>query len=130
MANKTFDSLGLIVEGEAVSVTASCTGANIVGLNIGDASYVAVVNASATTGTVDGSNYYSLQVEVSDLVAGTYVAVGNPIVLPATAGGYQVGFTAEQIETLVTDAAFFRVTATKVGTTATAVTYTAFVSKI
>lgn len=130
MANKTFDLLGLIAEGVVVGATASSTGANIVGLNVGSASYVAVVNASATTGTVDGSNYYSIQVEASDAVGGTYVAVGNALVLPAVAGEYQVGFTSEQLEGLVAGADYFRVTATKTGTTATAVTYTAFVSKV
>ena len=130
MANKTFDALGLIVEDEVVSVTASCTGANIVGLNLGTAAYVAVINNSVVTGTVDGSNYYSLQLEVSDAVGGTYVSIGEAIVLPATAGQSQIGITAEQIERLTTSADYFRVTATKVGTTATAVTYTAFVSKI
>jgi len=129
-ANKTFDSLGLIVEDEAVSVTASCTGANIDSLAVGSNDYMAVINTGATTGTVDGSNYYSLQVEVSDAVGGTYVAIGNPVVLPATAGSYEVGFTASQLNDLVASADFFRVTATKVGTTATAVTYTSFVSKI
>lgn len=130
MANKTFDLLGLIVEDEAVTVTASCTGVNIVGLNLGSTNYVAVINNSAVTGTVDGSNYYSLQVEVSDAVGGTYVSIGEAIVLPATAGQSQIGFTSEQLERLTTGADYFRVTATKVGTTATAVTYTAFVSKV
>ena len=130
MANKTFDILGLIAEDEAVSVTASCTGANIDGLALGSASYVVVVDTTVTTGTVDGSNYYTLQVEVSDAVGGTYVSIGNGLVLPATAGQYQVGFTAEQLEGLTASADYFRVTATKTGTTATAVTYTAFVSKV
>lgn len=130
MANKTFDLLGLIAEDEVVSVTASCTGANIVGQNLGSASYVVVLNTSVTTGTVDASNYYTLQVEVSDAVAGTYVALGEVTTLPATAGQYQIGFTSEQLNRLTADADFFRVTATKVGTTATAVTYTAFVSKV
>ena len=130
MANKTFDSLGLIVEDEAVSVTASCTGANIDGLALGTNDYVVVINNSVVTGTVDGSNHYDLQVEVSDAVGGTYVAIGELIVLPATAGQSQIGFTSEQLERLTTSADYFRVTATKVGTTATAVTYTAFVSKI
>lgn len=130
MANKTFDLLGLIAEDEVVSVTASCTGANIVGQNIGSTNYVVVLNNSVVTGTVDGSNYYTLQVEVSDAVAGTYVALGEAITLPATAGQSQVGFTSEQLERLTTGADYFRVTATKVGTTATAVTYTAFVSKV
>ena len=130
MANKTFDLLGLIAEDEVVGATASCTGANIVGQNIGTNDYVVVINNSVVTGTVDGANYYSLQVEVSDKVAGTYVALGELIVLPATAGQSQIGFTSEQLERLTTGADYFRVTATKEGTTATAVTYTAFVSKV
>ena len=130
MANKTFDSLGLIVEDEVVGATASCTGVNIVGQNIGSANYAVVLNNSVVTGTVDGSNYYSLQVEVSDTIAGTYVPLGESILLPATAGQSQIGFTSEQLERLTTGADFFRVTATKTGTTATAVTYTAFVSKV
>jgi len=130
MSNKTFDELGLIAEDEAVSVTASCTGANFVGLNIGSTNYVVVINNSVVTGTVDGANYYTLQVEVSDAIAGTYVPLGELITLPATAGQSQIGFTSEQLERLTTGADFFRVTATKEGSTATAVTYTAFVSKI
>ncbi len=130
MANKTFDLLGLIVEDEVVGATASCTGANIDGLALGNASYVAVINHGDVTGTVDGANYYTLQVEVSDAVGGTYVAIGEVIVLGATAAQLQVGFTSEQLERLTSGADYFRVTATKEGTTATAVTYTAFVSKV
>ena len=130
MSNKTFDALGLITEDEAVTVTATCTPVNIVGLNIGTAEYVAVIDTGVTTGTVDGSNYYSLQVKVSDLAGGTYYNVGEAKVLPATAGQYQIGFTSEQIEGLITGADWFEVVATKVGTTATAVTYTAFISKV
>lgn len=130
--NKTYDVSGLIVAAQAVTTTASCTGANIVGL-IGSDQYVAVLNHGVTTGTVDGSNYYTLQLEASDLVGGTYFPIGNAVKLPATAGQFQIGFTAEQLADAVTasgGADFFRVTATKVGTTATAVTYTAFLSKI
>jgi len=130
MANKTFDLLGLIVEDEAVTTDASCTGANIDGLALGSASYVAVINTTASSGTVDASNYYTLALEASDAVGGTYVQVGNIVQLPATAGQYQIGFTAEQLEGLVSGADYFRITADQIGTTATAVTYTAFVSKI
>ena len=130
MANKTFDLLGLIVEDEAVTTTATCTGANIKGLNIGSASYVAVINTGAVTGTVDGSNYYTVQLKASDLVGGTYYPVGNAVVLPATAQQVQIGFTSEQLQSIIASGAFFAVTVTKTGTTATAVTYTAFISKI
>lgn len=130
MGTKTFDSLGLIAEDEVVGATASCTGANIDGLALGDTSYVVVVNNSAVTGTVDGSNYYTLQVEVSDAVDGTYVSLGEGATLPATAGTTQFGFTSAQLNGLTADADYFRVTATKTGTTATEVTYTAYVSKV
>lgn len=130
MANKTYDTLGLIVEAEAVSTTATCTGANIAGLNIGSASYVAVINTGAVTGTVDGSNYYTVQLKASDAVGGTYYPVGESFVAPAAGGQHQIGFTSEQLEDIITGADYFAVTVTKTGTTATAVTYTAFISKI
>jgi hypothetical protein len=129
MGNKTFDSLGLIVEAEAVTTTASCTGANIDGLALGSASYVAVINTSAFAGTVDALNNYTFGLEVSDAVGGTYVPVGD-VVESLAAEQAQIGFTSEQIERLVPGADFFRITATKVGTTATGVTYTAFISKV
>lgn len=130
MANKTYDLLGLIVKDQAVTTTATCTGANIDGLYVGSAQYVAVINATATTGTVDGSNYYTLQLKGSDAVSGTYYNIGNAITLPATAGQYQIGFTSEQLQDILSGIDYFAVTATKVGTTATGVTYTAFISKI
>lgn len=130
MANKTYDLDGVIVSGQAVTTTASCTPVSIVGLNVGSNDYMAVFNTGAVTGTVDGSNYYSLQLEVSDLVGGTYHSVGNAVVLPATATQFQVGFTSEQINKMVAGANFFRVNAVKTGTTATAMSYSAFLSAI
>lgn len=129
MGRKTFDLLGLIAEAEAVTATASCTGAEIAGLNLGSASYLAEITTSAFAGTVDASNNYTFGLEVSDAVGGTYVAVGD-VAESVAAETIQIGFTAEQIERLVPGAAFFRVTATKVGTTATGVTYTALISKV
>ena len=129
MTHKTFDEYGLIVEDEAVTTTASCTGINMVGLNVGTADYRAIIDTSATTGTVDGSNYYTLAVEVSDAVGGTYSQVGI-VTAAATAGQFVIGFASEQIEGLITGADFFRVTVTKVATTATAITYTAYLSRI
>jgi len=129
-ANKTYDTLGAVASSVAVTTTASSTGANIVGLNIGDSEHVAVITNGAVTGTVDGSNYYSTQLEVSDAVGGTYYAVGNPVKFGAVAKVSQVGFTSQQIRDMVAGAAFFRLTTTKTGTTATAVTVSAFISKI
>lgn len=130
MANKTYDLLGNVADGLAVTTTASSTPVEIKGLNIGSTNYVLVVKNSAVTGTVDGSNYYSVQLSTSDASGGTYYNVGNPIVLPAAVSSSQVGFTSEQIEKLITGADNFKITVTKTGTTATAVTVSAFISKI
>jgi len=129
MANKTFDSLGLIVEDEAVTTTATCTAVNIVGLNIGSASYVAVINIGSIAGTPSGTDYHSIQLETCSTVGGTYVSVGEPVIVSVDEQA-QIGFTSEQIERLITGAEFFQVTVTKVNTAATGVTYTAFISKI
>ncbi len=130
MSNKTFDSLGLIADTEVIGATATCTPVEIKGLNLGSAAYHVKVNTTASTGTVDGSNYYSIGVFTSDLTGGTYTQIGQTVDLPATAGTYEFGFTSEQIEAYITGADFFKVTATKTGTTATAVTYTAFITKV
>ena len=130
MANKTYDLLLELAKNVVVTGGGSTTGVNIKGLNIGSASYVAVISNSATTGTVDASNYYSCALEVSDTVAGTYVRVGNNISFAATAGSTQIGFTSEQLNSRVSGANFFRITVTKVGTTVTGATVSAFLSKI
>ena len=130
MANKTYDLLLELAKNVAVTLTASTTGVNIKGLNIGSASYVAVISNSAVTGTVDASNNYNCKLEVSNAVGGPYVQVGNVVTFPATARSAQIGFTSEQINTIVSGANFFRIVTTKVGTTATGVTVSAFLSKV
>lgn len=127
---KTLDELLVIAEGEVVTTTASCTPVQIDGLAVGSNDLACLVNTNVPTGVVDGSNYYSLQLEVSDALGGTYVAVGGPVDSPAEGGTRQIGLTAEEMGDKVPGANFYRVTATKVGTTATAVTYTAQMTKV
>ena len=130
MANKTYDLLLELAKDVAVTSTASTTGVNIAGLNIGSASYIAVISNSAVTGTVDASNQYNCKLEVSNAAGGPYVQFGPIITFNATAGSTQIGFTSEQLNSRVSGANFFRITVTKVGTTATGVTVSAFLSKI
>jgi hypothetical protein len=127
---KIVDENCLLGEDVAVTTTASSTGVNINGLAVGEASYVAIVNTGACTGTVDGSNYYTIALQASDAVGGTYVTVGNTVTLPATAATFEIGFTSAQLNGLVSGADYFRITCTKVGTTATATSWTAFISKV
>jgi hypothetical protein len=125
---KLLDELTQVTVTVAPSATTSTTGLNIVGLNVGEKSYSAIFNVSAIAGTVDGSNNWTLQLEVSDLVGGTYHAVGNAVEVLAS-GDYTISFNSEQIEHEITGADFFRVTATKVGTTSTSVTYGCYLTK-
>jgi len=119
---KTFDKLGLIVDGITTDTTTSTAAVKIDGLDIGESTYVCVFNVTDATGT-DTDNYFTLQLEVSDSANGTFVPVGNGIQVPLAGGKFEVGFAAEQANK------FFRVTATETGDGAT-VTYTAFISKI
>lgn len=124
MAQRTYDANTEIVDIDGVTPTAttSTTGVNIDGVAIGDKTYLALLNVSAAAGTIDGSNYWTLALQVSDAVGGTYVTVGNVITVLAT-GVYEIAVHSEQINNAVANADFFRVTATLVGTTATSVTY-------
>jgi len=127
MANKTFDILGLIVEDTVVTDGDSTTGVEITGVNIGSKSYVCAVKAQDLTGIFDLTNNYTVALEVADLVGGAYALVGETRVL--SDGTAEIGFTSEQLAQFG-DAEFFRITTTKVGSTATGVTLTAFLSVI
>jgi len=124
MAQRTYDANTEIVDidGVSVSATTSSTGVNINGTNVGDMTYLALFNVSVASGTIDASNYFTLQLEVSDAVGGTYVAVGGPVTVTST-GVFEVAVHSEEIEKAITSADYFRVTATKTGTTATDITY-------
>lgn len=89
--------------------------------------YKAVASISSVSGTTDGSNYWTLSVEVSDAIGGTYTEVGS---YQATGADEQVEIplSGSYVEALDADAAWVRVTATKTGTTATDITYGAWLS--
>ena len=124
MANRTFDAGSEIVDidGVAIAATTSSTGVNIDGTAIGDKTYLALFNVSVAGGTIDGSNYFKLQLEVSATLGGSYVAVGGPVTVTGT-GVFEAAMHSEEIAKATAAADFFRVTATKVGSTATGITY-------
>ena len=124
---KLIDDLTVVTASVAVTTTASTTGVNIVGLGFGEETYACNFNVSSITGTADASNYHALQLEVSDTLGGTYYPVGNPV-RPLAIGNYNIAFSAEQISAQIASPAYFRVTATKTGTTATGITYGAYLT--
>lgn len=135
--NKTFDASNEIldIDGVSISATGAQTAVTVSGLN-GDQSYVAVVIIQSNTGTVDGSNYFTLGLEVSS--DGTnYYAVGNVIATYDAAaaavntGKFEIGFTGNQAVEAAAGSTptHARITATKVGTTQTAVSAGCFLAK-
>ena len=89
--------------------------------------YKAVVSVTSVSGTTDGSNYWTLSVQVSDVVGGTYTEVGSYQVA-GTKEQIEIPLSGSQVENLDADAAFMRITATKTGTTATDITYGAWLA--
>lgn len=89
-------------------------------------SYKVALSISAAPGTIDGSNYWDISVEVSDALAGTYTSVGS---YRSKGGAEQIEIpvSGDNIAALDADSAFMRVNATKTGTTATSITYGAWV---
>ncbi|MEL7494634.1 MAG: hypothetical protein AAGJ95_11825 [Cyanobacteria bacterium J06554_11] len=110
----------------AESTTASETGIAFAGRDIDLAKVV--VDHAAIGGTVDGSNYWTVSVEISDVVGGTYTEVATTGALAATAATIELPLSGKLNEYKDTDSAFIRVTATETGTTAGDLTYGAYIS--
>lgn len=122
---KLYDENAVVSATTAVTTTASTTGVNIAGLAVGEETYAANITISSLVGTVDGSNYHSVQLESSATLGGTYTPVGNPILTTSGAKQYNIAFSSEQ---LAVNSAYFRLTTTKVGTTATGVSVACYLT--
>ena len=127
MANKTFDILSSINEDEVFSATGASAAHYEEGLNIGSASYLMAIKVTGATGVFDGSNNFTVGLSVCDTTGGTYIEVG--FITINGDGAYEVGFTSEQIEATVAGAEFFKANVTLVGSTATDITISSFLSK-
>lgn len=110
----------------ALTTTASETGVEFAARD--ENTFKVVVHHAAIGGTVDGSNYWTVSVEVSDLVGGTYVEVASTDALGADANEIELVISGKNVQRLDADAAFIRVTATETGTTAGNLTYGAYIT--
>lgn len=110
----------------AESTTASETGVEFA-VRMIDVAKV-VVDHAAIGGTVDGSNYWTVTVEVSDVVGGTYTQIATTGALGAAAATVELPISGANATALDTDAAFIRVSATETGSTAGDLTYGAYIS--
>ena len=87
-----------------------------------------VVNHAAIGGTVDGSNYWEINVQISDAVGGTYTTVATTGVLGAAAATIELPLSGAFNEYADDDALFIRVQADETGSTAGSLTYGAYIT--
>ena len=111
------------IEAAALAATTSETGVELALTT--DGACKCLIQYQGYSGYTAGSAEWEISLEVSDLVGGTYVSVGS-VALDAGPGNREIAFTGKQVEDLLPDAAFARVTATKVGA-AGDLTYAAYV---
>lgn len=91
--------------------------------------YKCIVYHSAIGGTIDGSNYWTVTVEVSDAVGGTYTQVATTGPLTATAKEIELPLSGLNATWMDADSGWIRVTATETGATAGNLTYGAYLTK-
>jgi hypothetical protein len=87
-----------------------------------------VIDHAAIGGTVDGSNYWEINIQVSDVVGGTYTTVATTGILGATASRIEIPLSGKFNEYKDADSAFIRVQADETGTTAGNLTYGAYIT--
>lgn len=114
----------------AETATVNETGVALAVEKLGDSKVV--INHSGTSGTVDGSNYFTVRIEVADNTGFTNLTSVRSIDLPAAADVYYVELSGAMLESIRTagedESIYIRSGVTKTGTTATDVTYGAFVT--
>ena len=123
--NRITDSELVVAAATAVTTTASTTAVNIPSIGAGDEDLGLMLVLSSLAGTFDASNYYTVELLASETSGGTYYTVTNDIV--NAAGVKLVAFNTKQVQAAVgsENAAYYKLTVTKVGSTATGITVAA-----
>ena len=127
--NRITDSELIVAALTAVTTTASTTAVAIPSIGCGDEDLGLMLNVTVATGTFDASNYYTVELVASTAVGGTYYPVTNDII---TATGVKlVAFNTKQVQAAVGSelATHYKLTVTRVGTTATALTVSGVIVK-
>jgi len=127
--NRTYDTELQVAASTAVTTTASTTAVAIPSIGCGDEDLNLVLNVTVATGTFDASNYYTVELLASETSGGTYYTVTNDIVMAV--GSKLIAFNTRQVAAAVgtQNAAYYKLTVTKVGTTATNLTLSAQVTR-
>lgn len=78
-------------------------------------SFKVALSVAAHTGYSSGSAEWTITVEVSDVVGGTYTQVGSSFTPDGNAAEHEIPLSGALVESIDADADFIQVTATKTG---------------
>lgn len=127
--NRAVDTELQVAPSTAITTTASTTAVAIPSVGAGEEALELMLDVTVATGTFDASNHYTVELLASETSGGTYYTVTNDIV--SAIGAKLIAFNTRQVVEAVgsQNAAYYKLTVTKVGTTATALTLSAYVVK-
>lgn len=119
--NRTPDAYLQVAAPAQYTATTSTTGVGILSCGAGDEALEIVINCTAQGGTHDVSNNFYVVFEAAEVATGPWSVVKE--IPPVVLGTDVIGLNTREITEAVgsQDAAFYRVTVTKQGTTATSI---------
>ena len=131
--NRTHDAELEIAASVEYTATGTSTAVEIPSVGAGDSALELMIDVDALGGTHDATNHFKVELEAGETSGGTfYIVDGLAITSDTIAVGANVfGLNSRQVAEAVgsQDAAFYRLTVTKVGTTATGATLSADFTK-
>ena len=125
--NRAVDEDLKIVASTAFTTTATSTPVAIGSVGSGDEDLGIMLNVTLLDGTHDGSNYYTVDVKAGETSGGTFYTVASILSTDTELGANLLSINTREIVDAVgsTDAAYYEVTVTKTGSTATGITLSA-----
>lgn len=112
-----YDTLHALLDGTPVAVTTTGTPINldVTALNLARC----IIGSAGYTGYVATTAEWTVSLEASDAVDGTYVPIGS-LTIPGTAGNYSFGISGEGVYKILPIAQYVRAVATLTGAAGTA----------
>ena len=136
IANRRYDALDVLLELRdygASAISASTAGTAVSLKAEKQAYYKAIINHAAIGGTVDGTNYWTINVEVAADQAFTNAVIVGTVQLTADASQYHIALDGVMVEKIRAaagedEAIYVRANAVETGTTAGSLTYGAYLT--
>ena len=129
--NRAVDADLKIVASTAFTTTATSTPVAISSVGAGEEDLGIMLNVTLLDGTHDGSNYYTVEVKAGETSGGTFYPIASILSTDTELGANLLSINTREIVDAVgsDNAAYYEVTVTKTGSTATGITLEAYFVK-